>query len=96
MPASARKTDAGVIHCSGYTIATGSGDVFINGLAAARVGDSSTSHLRPGSPCPPHVSQIAAGSPDVFVNNRAMARVGDPLTACTTIAQGSPDVKANG
>jgi uncharacterized Zn-binding protein involved in type VI secretion len=42
------------------------------------------------------VSQIAAGSPDVFVNNRAMARVGDPLTACTTIAQGSPDVKANG
>lgn len=97
MPASSRKTDAGVVHCSGYTIATGSPDVFINNLAAARVSDSSTSHLRPAGPiCVSHVSQIAAGSPDVFVNGLAMARVGDPLTACTTIAQGSPNVRANG
>ena len=95
MPAVARKGDAGVVHCSGYTIATGSPDVFINGQPAARVGDTSTSHLRHGSPrCVPHVSTIAAGSSSVFVNGRPLARVGDPLTACTTIAQGSGDVFA--
>ena len=95
MPAVARKGDAGVVHCSGYTIATGSPDVFINGTPAARVGDTSTSHLRPGSPgCNPHVSTISAGSSSVFVNGMPLARVGDPLTACTTIAQGSGDVFA--
>jgi uncharacterized Zn-binding protein involved in type VI secretion len=95
MPAAARKTDPGVVHCSSYTIAQGSPDVFINGLPAARVGDPSTTHLRPGSPCTSHVSTISQGSPDVFVNGIALARVGDPLSGCTTIAAGSPDVFVN-
>lgn len=94
MPAVARKGDAGVVHCSGYNIATGSNDVFVNGRPAARVGDQSTSHLLPGSPCPSHVSTIAVGSGSVFVNNRPLARVGDGLAACTSIAAGSGDVVA--
>jgi uncharacterized Zn-binding protein involved in type VI secretion len=92
MPPAARKTDPGAPHCSAYTIATGSDNVTINNLPAARVGDSSTSHQLPGAPCPSHVSTIVAGSGTVFVNGRPLARVGDPLSACTTIAAGSPDV----
>ena len=95
MPAAARRGDPGVVHCSGYVIASGSPDVFINTRAAARVGDPSTTHLVPGAPCFPHVSKIIAGSPNVFVNNLALARQGDALSACTKIAQGSPNVSVN-
>lgn len=95
MPAAARKGDQGIPHCSGYTIAMGSGDVYINGIAAARLGDSVTAHLLPGSPsCPVHAPSIAQGSGTVYVNNQPMARVGDSVAACTSIAQGSPDVFA--
>lgn len=92
MPAVARKGDPGRVHCSGYTIATGSDDVYVNGRPAARVRDSSTSHQ--GSGCIPHVSTIAAGSDSVFVNNRPLAREGDRLSGCTSIAAGSGDVFA--
>jgi len=97
MPAAARKGDQGIPHCSGYTIAAGSGDVFINGISAARQGDSSTPHLRPGPgkpPCSPHSAVIARGSSTVFVNGKPLARVGDPLAGCTAVSQGSPDVFA--
>ena len=60
--------------------------------AVARVGDSNTPHLRPGSPCPGHTARVSAGSSSVFVNNRACARVGDPYGGCTRIAAGSPNV----
>lgn len=97
MPSAARQGDPGVVHCSGYVIASGSPDVFINGRPAARVGDPSTSHLQPGSDgCTNHVSAIIGGSPNVFVNNLPLARVGDPLSACTKVAVGSPNVRANG
>lgn len=96
MPAAARQGDAGVVHCSGFNIASGSPDVFINGRPAARVGDPSTTHLRPAGPCVPHSSTIASGSPNVFVNGRALARVGDPFGGCTRVAQGSENVSANG
>lgn len=96
MPGCARVGDQGVKHCSGFTIAAGSGDVFINGLGAARVGDSSSTHLKPGGRrCVPHTATIAAGSPNVFVNGLPIARVGDALADCTSIAAGSPDVSAN-
>lgn len=94
MPAVARVGDAGVAHCSGYTIATGSPNVFINGRAVARQGDMSTTHLRPGAPCVPHAAPIQSCSSTVFVNGRGLARVGDTLSGCTSIAQGSPDVFA--
>lgn len=92
MPAAARRGDAGVPHCSGYVIATASSDVVINGRGAARVGDVSTPHLRPGKICPTHVAPIIVGSSSVFINGRAAARVGDPLAACTRVATGSSDV----
>ena len=97
MPAAARKGDQGIPHCSGYTIAAGSGDVFINSIAAARQGDGSTPHLKPGPgkpPCSPHSASISRGSETVFVNGKPLARVGDPLTGCTAVSQGSPDVFA--
>lgn len=92
MPAIARQDDAGVPHCSGYTIATGSDDVYVNGRPVAREGDFSTAHQLPGTPCPTHVSTISSGSLTVRVNGRAVARVDDTLSGCTRIAQGSPNV----
>ena len=93
MPAAARKGDQGIPHCSGYTIDTGSEDVFINSIAAARQGDNATAHQLPGGiTCPTHAPPIAQGSESVFVNGKALARLGDPLSGCTSIAQGSPDV----
>lgn len=97
MPAVARKGDQGIPHCSGYTISAGSRDVFINSIAAARQGDSSTPHLKPGPgkpPCSIHSASISRGSSTVFVNGIPLARVGDPLSGCTSVAQGSPDVFA--
>ena len=93
MAAVARKGDAGAAHCSGYTIATGSEDVFIDGKPVARNGDSSTIHQKPqGNKCVPHVSQIIAQSGSVFVNGRPVAVVGDRLSECTQIIQGSESV----
>jgi len=93
MPAAARKGDAGVPHCSGYTIASASSDVILNGRGAARQGDVSTGHLRPGGKkCLGHVAPISRGSSSVFINGRPAARVGDPLAACTAVATGSSDV----
>lgn len=93
MPAAARKTDPGVVHCSGFTIAQGSPNVTINNLPAARVGDPSTSHLLPARRrCGAHTSTIVRGSSTVFINGRAAARVGDPFGGCTRVAQGSPNV----
>jgi uncharacterized Zn-binding protein involved in type VI secretion len=96
MPAAARKGDSGVVHCSGFNIASGSGDVFINGQSAARKGDTSSAHKRPGSPCPTHTSSIAGGSSSVFINGRAAARVGDAFAGCTSVSSGSGDVFIGG
>lgn len=88
-----RMGDPGLVHCSPYVIATGSPNVFINGLPAARVGDVSSVHLMPaGDKCVPHVAPIVTGSPTVFVNGLPMARVGDYLGTCTVIISGSPTV----
>lgn len=96
MAAVARQGDAGVTHCTPYTIAQGSADVFINGQPAARQGDSSTLHKKPGGKsCVPHVSSISSGSASVFVNGRPVARIGDSLAGCTVIAQGSSNVFAS-
>ncbi len=93
MPAAARQGDPGVVHCSGFRIATASLDVYVNNRGAARAGDSSTPHLYPkGKKCPPHTSRIVGGSTTVYVNNRPMARLGDGFSACTRIAGGSPNV----
>jgi uncharacterized Zn-binding protein involved in type VI secretion len=93
MPAAARKGDAGVPHCSGYVITSGSPTVLINNRPAARVGDVSTPHLIPSRrKCAPHVAAIVTGAPTVLINGRPAARIGDKLAGCTVIAQGSFNV----
>lgn len=90
--AAARVGDANIPHCSGHNMAQGSGNVFVNGKPLCRKGDSTTSHLLPGVPCPSHSSSIAAGSGTVKANGLGAGRVGDALVACTAIAAGSPNV----
>lgn len=92
MPAVARIGDRGIPHCSGFSIVTGSPDVFVNGRPVAFLGSKSSPHLFPARRCKPHVSSVIARPRGVFVNGRPIACVGDPLTACTAIATGSADV----
>lgn len=93
MPAAARLGDAGIPHCSGYVIATGNPTVLINGRPAARVGDVSTPHLRPGGRrCVTHAAPIVTGAPTVIIAGKPAARVGDILGGCTAVATGSTNV----
>ncbi|MEO1003553.1 MAG: PAAR domain-containing protein [Cyanobacteria bacterium J06638_7] len=78
----------GDVTSHGGVIASGSGDVIVNGRGIARVGDL---HI-----CPIHgPNAIVTGDPDVISNNRHTARVGD-LTACgAVIVSGSEDTLAD-
>ena len=97
MPAAARRGDPGLIHCSPWTIANGSPDVFINGRSAARVGDSTSLHLRPaGKKCVPHTAKITQGAATVFINGKPAARVGSAVSGCTKVTGGSSDVEIGG
>lgn len=70
----------------------GSGDVFVNGLSAHRLGDDWAPHACPSSP--PHPATMAAGSGSVFVNGMPLARLGDGISCGSTIAVGSGNVFA--
>lgn len=94
MPAVTRHTDADVVHCDTPYRDDHSPDVICNGLGISRVGDKNTTHLLPGSPCPSHAAPIESGSASVIVNGQGCGRIGDPITNCTSVAQGSPDVFA--
>jgi uncharacterized Zn-binding protein involved in type VI secretion len=99
MPAATRIGDADVPHCSPMVRAQGSPNVFVNGIPWSRQGDINTVHLKPcGCPpcCCPHAMPIAVGSSTVRVNGRGAGRVGDAIVACTSVAQGSPNVFAGG
>ena len=87
MPGVTRKsTDS-----AGGKLAAGSGDVFVNGAEAVRIGDAVTGHG-----VAPHDSPtMAAGSGSVFVNGIAVCRAGDAAT-CGHSASGSGDVFAGG
>jgi len=90
-------------------IGTGSGDVFVNNIPAARLSDITTGHNAPGHGFYPP-APIIAGSGSVFVNNLPIARMGDvhavhcdvdfphlPPPDCHdgTISSGSGNVFAN-
>ena len=94
MPAATRIGDADVPHCSGMVRAEGSPNVFVNTIAWSRQGDVNTVHLLPGAPCPPHAAPIATGSTTVFVNGKGAGRIGDAISACTSVAAGSPNTFA--
>lgn len=70
-----------------------SGDVYINGLGAHRVGDGWPTHY-----CPPasHASITVGGSGSVFVNGRPATRIGDPLDCGDRCNTGSPNVFIGG
>jgi len=95
MPAATRQGDV----CSGHggypprTATGGSSNVFINGLAAHRVGDSWAVHCQ-GNSC--HPGTLAAGSGTVFVNGQPLGRIADAIDCGSVVAQGSENVFAGG
>lgn len=50
-------------------VSSGSGNVFVNGMSAARVGDST----RESDPCTSGIGSVASGSGSVFINGRPAA-----------------------
>jgi uncharacterized Zn-binding protein involved in type VI secretion len=75
------------------TIATGSSNVFINGIGAATAGDTTASHAVSGRYCEVfHVYTLSSGSSGVFVNGKALLRVGDGGTE--KVSAGSANVAA--
>ena len=96
MPAATRIGDADVPHCSGMVRAEGSPNVYVNSIPWSRQGDVNTTHLKPPAICTPHAAPITIGSTTVFVNSKGAGRIGDAITACTSVAAGSPNVFAGG
>lgn len=75
------------------TIATGSSDVLIDGIGAARVGDVTAVHAYTGRYCEvPHTYTLSSGSGTVFINGKALLRVGDG--GSETVSAGSGTVSA--
>ena len=91
-PPATREGDDDVPHCSAMVRDEHSPDVFLNNIPWSRQGDNNTPHLLDGDPCPTHAAPITTGSPTVFVNGVGAGRVGDAITACTQVAEGSPNV----
>ncbi|MCP1266286.1 type VI secretion system PAAR protein [Aeromonas hydrophila] len=70
-------------------IISGSPDVFIDGIPAARVGDPLAPHDKPNNP--PHPRSIASGSSTVFVNGKPLAITGGAVD-CGGVIIGSGTV----
>lgn len=86
--------DTGHDACAPTALVSASPNVFINGRAAGRVGDSYASHgciVHPG-----HSGNIASGSGSVFINGCAAGRVGDAVSCGGSVAEGSDDVFIGG
>jgi len=94
MPAVCRGdlVDQDVVHCSIPLRLERSPDVFVNSIGISRQGDNNHPHLEPGAICPTHQAAITTGSPTVFINGKGCGRIGDAVTACTSVATGSPNV----
>ncbi len=92
MPAVTRVGDNDTGHdaCPPTALASGSPNVFVNGIPVGRVSDPYEPH---GCPVhPPHVGHIADGAPHVFVNGLKVGRIGDPVDCGGSVAVGSPNV----
>ena len=76
-------------------ISSGSGNIFVNGISTARLGDS----IDLGDPKHPK-GVIVAGSGNVFVNGISVSRIGDTTINgagwVAPISSGSGNVFANG
>lgn len=77
-------------------IITGSPNVFINSLPAARESDKGVA----AACCGPNMYKVIMGSTTVFINGKMAARKDDPTLHCETgtgkIIMGSPDVEIGG
>lgn len=69
-------------------------NVFINGIAAHRLGDHWAAHTCPAIP-ETHDGNASGGSPNVFVNGKALCRQGDPVSCGDTMCDCSDDVIVN-
>lgn len=74
----------------------GSPDVFINGLAAMRVGDPYEPHGCSVCPKGTHPRKLAVGSSSVFINGSPAGRIGDAIDCGGEAMEGSPDVIIGG
>ena len=94
MPALTRLGDKSSGHdsCAPMPLIEASGNVFIDGKGAGRLGDQYAAHgcIVHGS----HQDTIAAGSPTVTINGRPAARVGDDITLAGMVQEGSVSVFA--
>lgn len=81
--------------CAGHSpfapsqMATGSSNVFINGVPACKVGDVSTVHCA-GPVC--HIGTGVVGSTKIFINGSPALRIGDTLSCGSVIVGGSANV----
>ena len=84
MPAICRgdMKDVDVVHCSQPHRLERSPDVFVNPHKAIKLF------------CAEHQAAITTGSTTVFINSRGCGRIGDGVSACTTVASGSPNTFA--
>ena len=86
MPAAARQTDSvSTGHpCDAVTTlaAPGQSTVFIEGLLACRLGDSTEVHtILVGDICVPHTETIKSSSDSVYISGALAARLGDACDA---------------
>ena len=90
--------DKDIVHCSLPMREMCSPDVNANGRGISRETDVNTIHQyftgNPFVPCLPHAAPITKGSTTVRANGLGVGRIGDSITACTAVAEGSPDVFA--
>lgn len=96
MPQATRLGDKDTGHddCAPTALVTASPDVFINGKAAGRQGDSYSPHGCKVHPS--HSGVISGGSDTVFINGKPAARIGDAVNCGGTVAEGSSDVWIGG
>lgn len=86
--------DTGHDACPPTALVSASGNVYINGKGAGRVGDTYAPHSCPAHG--PHSGSISSGSGSVFINGRKAGRVGDTVSCGGSVAVGSPNVFVGG
>ena len=96
MPAICRgdMVDVDVVHCEVPHRLQRSPDVFVNSIGISRQGDKNHPHKAIKLFCAEHQAAITTGSTTVFINSRGCGRIGDGVSACTTVASGSPNTFA--
>lgn len=98
MPGAVRLGDSSTGHPHCYPSrpnTEASGNVFINGRGAHRLGDAWEIHGS-CSDHSPHGGSASGGSPNVFVNGKPLCRIGNPISCGDTMMTGSDNVIING